>query len=265
MELATKLSVQGVQPKLSLKLNPEKELFEIVESGGTYILKPPHQIYAELPQNEDLTMKMASAIGLNVPLHGMIYNIDGSLSYWIKRFDRFRGKKLAVEDFSQLLGDSRDTKYESSMEKVIGVLEKYCTFPAIEKLKLFRLVFFNFLVGNEDMHLKNFSLIHQKDRIELSPCYDLLNSTIVLKKAKEEIALPIRGKKSNLNDSDIIEYFGQERLGLPLILIKKEMLIFEKIIGKWNELIEKSFLSYDSQKKYKDLIVERWKLFEKRK
>ncbi|MGZ3732672.1 MAG: HipA domain-containing protein, partial [Parachlamydiaceae bacterium] len=151
------------------------------------------------------------------------------------------------------------------MEKVIGVLEKYCTFPAIEKLKLFRLVFFNFLVGNEDMHLKNFSLIHQKDRIELSPCYDLLNSTIVLKKAKEEIALPIRGKKSNLNDSDIIEYFGQERLGLPLILIKKEMLIFEKIIGKWNELIEKSFLSYDSQKKYKDLIVERWKLFEKRK
>jgi serine/threonine-protein kinase HipA len=75
IELATKLSIQGVQPKLSIKLTPSKKVFEIVERGGTFILKPPHQIYDQLPQNEDLTMKMATMAGLEVPFHGMIYNI----------------------------------------------------------------------------------------------------------------------------------------------------------------------------------------------
>lgn len=258
MELASKLSIQGVQPKLSVRLLASKGLFEIVEKGGTFILKPPHQIYEELPQNEDLTMKMASKIGLNVPLHGMIYNIDGSLSYFIKRFDRLpHGGKLAVEDFSQLLGYSRDTKYESSMEKIIGVLDKFCSFPAVEKFKLFRLVIFNFLIGNEDMHLKNYSLLTLKGKVELSPCYDLLNSTIVLK-SKEEIALPIRGKKSNLNYSDLVEYFGHERLGLPPLAIKKEMIAFQAVLGQWNELLERSFLSTKMKMKYRDLITQRW-------
>lgn len=132
------------------------ECFEIVELGGTFILKPPHPIYDELPQNEDVTMRLAKSVGIEVPFHGMIYNIDDSLTYLIKRFDRLpRGHKVATEDFSQLMGHSRDTKYESSMEKLIPVIEKHCTFPLLEKMKLFRRTLFNFLVGNEDMHLKN--------------------------------------------------------------------------------------------------------------
>ena len=91
-------------------------------------------------------MKMAEAAGLEIPLHGLLYNIDGSLTYFIKRFDRLpRGHKIAVEDFSQLLGYSRETKYESSMEKLPPILEKHCTFPLIEKIKFFRLTLFNFL------------------------------------------------------------------------------------------------------------------------
>lgn len=253
-ELSTKLSIQGVQPKLSVKLAIKEQNFVVVERGGTYIIKPPHQIYAELPQNEDLTMKMASIVGLEVPLHGMIYNIDGTFSYFIKRFDRIsKGAKLAVEDFSQLLGYSRDTKYESNMEQVVSVLDKFCSFPYLEKLKLFRLVLFNFLVGNEDMHLKNYSLIRYADKTTLSPCYDLLNSSIVLK-AREEIALPIRGKKSNLKSSDLVEYFGQERLGLSLLVIKKELMNFQDAMNKWHELINRSFLSDDMKTKYKELL-----------
>ncbi len=81
---------------------------------------------------------------------------------------------------------------------VAKVIEKYCSFPMPEMRKLLRLVIFNFLVGNEDMHLKNFSLIRRTENlVELSPCYDLLNSSIVMK-TKEEIALPIRGKKAIL-------------------------------------------------------------------
>jgi serine/threonine-protein kinase HipA len=205
LQYATKLSIQGVQPKLSTKLNITKGLFEIVESGGTFIFKPPHHIYSELPQNEDVTMRLAKTVGLEVPLHGMIYNRDGSFTYFIKRFDRLpKGHKVAVEDFSQLMGFSRETKYDSSMEKLIPTIEKHCTFPTLEKIKLFRLTLFNLLVGNKDMHLKNFSLIRREKQVCLSPAYDLFNSSIVISSG-EEIALPLRGKKSRLTAQDLFD------------------------------------------------------------
>lgn len=255
---ASKLSIQGVQPKLSVILNVAKEKFEIVEKSGRYIIKPPHQSYNEIPQNEDLTMKLAEVVNIETPFHGMIYNIDGSLSYVIKRFDRLpRNQKLAVEDFSQLLGYSRDTKYESSMEKVASVIDKHCTFPVLEKLKLFRLVLFNFLIGNEDMHLKNFSLIRRENKVELSPAYDLLNTTIILH-GHEEIALPLRGKKSRLNRSDLLDYFAGERLGISISIINEEMLRFKKSLDPWKILINKSFLNEKLRFAYLELIQNRW-------
>ena len=257
VELASKISIQGVQPKLSVILNVKNEDFEIVEIGGKFILKPPHQLYEEVPQNEDLTMRLAQTVGIKVPIHGMIYNNDQSLSYFIKRFDRIGRHKVAVEDFSQLLEYTRETKYESSMEKIISVIEKQCTFPLLEKVKLFRLTLFNFLVGNEDMHLKNFSIIRQKDKIELSPAYDLLNTTILFS-AKEEIALPIRGKKSKISRSDLFEYFAIERLGLSTELIDKEFLNFEKCLPVWEHLVGISFLSEKMRERYWDLVKSRW-------
>lgn len=168
--------------------------------------------YKEVPQNEDLTMGLAKAVEIEIPFHGLIYNIDNSLSYIIKRFDRSRNQKIAVEDFSQLLGYSRDTKYEASMEKVILVIEKHCTFPVIEKLKLFRLVIFNFIIGNDDMHLKNFSLIRRENKVELTPAYDLLNTSIIMK-TEEEIALPIRGKKKQIKPKRSVGIFWNGETG----------------------------------------------------
>lgn len=256
-QMASKLSIQGVQPKLSVSLSVKEANFVIVSRSGKFIIKPPHQQYDEVPQNEDLTMRLAKIVDIEVPLHGMIYNIDGSLSYFIKRFDRTKGKKIAVEDFSQLLGYSRDTKYESSMEQVTSVLEKHCSFPLLEKTKLFRLVIFNFLVGNEDSHLKNFSLIESHHEVRLSPAYDLLNTTILLK-AKEEIALPIAGRKTKLTRENLIDYFGIERLKLPESIINSELLRFAKALPKWDKLISDSFLSSEMQDKYKQLIKKRW-------
>lgn len=132
LEMVEKLSIQGVQPKLILDLDIAKEQLIVVEKRGSFILKPPHANYRELPENEDLTMKLAAVVGISVPPHGLIYNIDGTLSYLIKRFDRPDKKtKLRVEDFSQLSGHSRDTKYDSSMEKVVGIIQQYCTFPLV--------------------------------------------------------------------------------------------------------------------------------------
>ena len=166
---APKMSIQGVQPKLSAVLNTRKSGFVVVDTGGRYILKPQNPQYRHLPENEDLSMRLAEAAGVPVPLHGLVYSKDGSLTYFIRRFDRVGRKKIAVEDFSQLLGLSRDTKYDASMEKVAQVIDRYCTFPAVEKIKLFRLTLVNFLIGNEDMHLKNFSLMTRDGKVELTP------------------------------------------------------------------------------------------------
>lgn len=256
---AAKLSIQGVQPKLSALLNVAEEKFEIVENRGNYIFKPQNPLYEQLPQNEDVTMKCAAIVDIEVPVHGMIYNSDHTLTYFIKRFDRVgKSQKVATEDFAQLLESSRDTKYDASMEKVASVIETFCTFPAIEKIKLFRLTLFNFLVGNEDMHLKNFSLIRTDDLVKISPAYDLLNSTIVVSE-KEELALPLRGKKSNLKKADFFDYFGVERLGLHPDILRKEFQSFDAALPLWEEMLAKSFLSDELRDKFLSLLRSRWK------
>jgi serine/threonine-protein kinase HipA len=258
MYRATRMSIQGVQPKLSAILNLSEGRFEIVDKNGRFILKPQHHIFPELPQNEDLTMRLAENFGIEVPLHGMIYSKDNSLTYFIKRFDR-RGQKdkVAMEDFAQLAGLSRDTKYNYSMEKLVILVDKYCTFPAIEKAKLFKRVLFNYLVGNEDMHLKNYSVIIDKGMVELSPAYDLLNSSIVLKGDLEEIALSVNGKKNNLNRELLINYFGRERCGLTGKIIDKTLEAIHTAIPLWFGLIEISFLSAEMKEKYRILLEKR--------
>ena len=258
MQRASKMSIQGVQPKLSAILNIKDGLFEIVDKEGKYILKPQHHIFSELPQNEDLTMRLAASIGIEVPLHGLIYSKDNSLTYFIKRFDRKGQKdKIAVEDFAQLSGLSRDTKYNYSMEKLVKLIDDYCTFPSIEKAKLFNLVLFNFLVGNEDMHLKNYSIIISNGKVELSPAYDLLNSTIVLKGDTEEIALSLKGKKSNLNRDILVNYFGRERCNLTDKIIERILEKIQKEIPAWFNLIDISFLSGEMKDKFKNLLQKR--------
>lgn len=255
---ADKISVQGVQPKLSAKLNVKLECFEIVDRYGEFILKPQHNFYPELPENESLTMKLAETIGIEVPLNGMIYSIDGKLTYFIKRFDRLgKNKKLAVEDFAQLAGKSRETKYDYSMERVVNILDTFCTFPAIEKVKLFRLTVFNFLIGNEDMHLKNFSLITRNNKIELSPAYDLLNTSIVLAGEPEEIALTLGGKKKNLTAELLIDYFGKERLKLNNRIIAQIIDKIKSELDNWYKLINFSFLSPSMKEKYLNLLKSR--------
>lgn len=253
-----KMSIQGVQPKLSARLNVKDGIFELCNKGGQYILKPQSVDYPELPENEDLTMRLAKTYGLEVPLHFMIYGKDGSLTYVIKRFDR-KGKnqKLSVEDFAQLSGATRDTKYRSSMEQVAKIIEKYCTFPQIEKEKLFRLTLFSFITGNEDMHLKNFSLIYEGGKVQLSPVYDLLNTTIAIPNPIEELALPLRAKKNKITKSDFIDYFGTERLGLNEIIIDKAVSRLQSVSAEWESIIRTSFLSKNIQDKYIQLLSER--------
>ncbi|MFV0346532.1 MAG: HipA domain-containing protein [Bacteroidales bacterium] len=255
---ASKMSIQGVQPKLVANLIVNMSKFEIVDKYGRYILKPQHSTFSQLPENEDLTMHLAKLAGIEVPTHGLIRGKDNKLTYFIQRFDRIgNNKKVAVEDFSQVAGLSRDTKYNYSMEKLVALIDEVCTFPSLEKARLFRRVVFNFLVGNEDMHLKNYSIINKKGKIELSPAYDFLNSTIVLSGEVEEIALTLKGKKSDIKRDDIIDYFGQERCGLTPKTVDSILNDIDVAIPEWYDFIDNSFLSEDMKEKYEKLLKDR--------
>jgi serine/threonine-protein kinase HipA len=212
-----------------------------------------------MPENEDLTMRLAKSIDLDVPLHGMIWAKDHTLTYFIKRFDRKGQKnKIPVEDFAQLAGLSRDTKYNYSMERLVKLINTHCTFPAIEKVKLFKLVLFSFVTGNEDMHLKNFSIINRDGIIELSPCYDLLNTTIELENASEELALTLKGRKNNLSKAMLINYFGGERCELNDKVITKTVQNIFDVKPVWIQEINNSFLSNEMKEKYLDVLESRF-------
>ena len=258
-----KMSIAGVQPKVSAWLNATAGRFELTDRSGRWILKPPITDWPEIPENEDLTMRLAAVAGIDTPDHGLIRMKDGSLCYAVRRFDRLtRDRKLHVEDFAQLLGLDRETKYDTSMEKVVTVVDQFCSFPVVEKEKLFRRVLAAFLVGNEDMHVKNFSLIRDaRGIVRLSPAYDFVNTTIVLPRPKEQLALPLRGKKANFRQEDFVEYYGTERLGLTEAAVEHALASVGGALDSWVRLVQVSFLSDGLKSRYLDLVEERLRVF----
>ena len=253
-----KMSIQGVQPKLSAVLKLKDSSFALVDRGGRFILKPNPLAYEEVPANEALTMRMAAEAGIEVPAHGLLRAKDASWVYFVKRYDRVgRTGKVHVEDFAQLSGATRETKYDSSLEQVAQLVEQFCTFPAIEKPKLAKRLLFCFLTGNEDMHLKNFSVCMQDGVVSLTPAYDLLNSTLVLENAKEESALPLRGKKRKLNKELWLNYFCKERLQLTEGQIDSVVKDLKEALPVWDRLIGQSFLSEERQLGYRTILYER--------
>jgi len=260
---ADKMSVQGVQPKLSAVLKIKEGRFEIVDQDGRWLLKPNPLPYEEVPANEAVTMSMAAAAGIHVPTHGLVPAIDQSRVYFVRRFDRIgRSQKLHLEDFAQLSGATRDTKYESSLERVATLIETHCTFPAIEKPKLAKRLLFCFLTGNEDMHLKNFSLQVDEGTVSLSPAYDFLNTTLVLEDALEESALSLMRKKRKLTRKLWIDYFCRERLGLPETLVKKTLSEITSAVPTWRRMLDSCFLTPPRQEAYQDLVTRRLEILD---
>jgi len=255
---ANKMSVQGVQPKLSAQLKIKEGRFHIVDQDGRYLLKPNPPPFEEVPANEAVTMSMATAVGIDVPVHGLVQAVDGNWVYFVKRFDRIgRNGKLHVEDFTQLLGSNRNQKYNSTLERVANAIDQYCSFPALEKPKLARRLIFCFLTGNEDMHLKNFSLIKADGVVKLSPAYDLLNTTLVLQKAMEESALPLAGKKKKLSRTLWLDYFARDRLKMSPRSIDIMMQDFANAIPKWHEMLHRCHLSDKAKTTYLSLLTTR--------
>jgi serine/threonine-protein kinase HipA len=255
---ADKMSIPGVQPKLSAILSPGRGRFEIVDRYGKFILKPNPPQFEEVPANEALTMRMARAVGIEVPAHGLLASIDGGWIYFVKRFDREgRSGRIHLEDFAQLSGATRETKYDSSLEQVVTLVERFCSFPALEKPKLAKRLLFCYLTGNEDMHLKNFSLIVHDSVVQLSPAYDLLNTTLVLENAREESALPMKGKKKDLSRKLWTDYLLRERMGLREGQVTKLLGELAAALPKWRAMVEACYLSDARKQQYLDILQDR--------
>jgi len=197
--IQTQAAVTGVQPKLSLHLATAEQpnlakRFTIVGMWGEYILKPSSPHYPALPEVEDLTMHLASIAKIKVVPHSLIRLSSGNLAYITKRIDRKGKVKFHMEDMCQLTERLTEDKYQGSHEQVAKAILKYSANPGLDVVNFFELVLFSFLTGNADMHLKNFSLIHQPTIGSVfSPAYDLVATALVNPTDDEDLALTLNG------------------------------------------------------------------------
>lgn len=255
------VAVPGVQAKLSMSLvkktkeNSGTRLTVAGALGGHYIFKPPTDRFPEMPENEHLTMRIAESFGIQVVPSSLVRLLSGELSYITKRIDRTQtGSKIHMIDMFQIT-EAFD-KYRSSMEKVGKALGSYSTNTLLDKIFYFDLAIFSFLTGNNDMHLKNFSMIEGPSGWVLSPAYDLLNVAIIFPEDSEELALTLVGKKKKLKR----EHF--EQLGNGLGLTPKQIKgSFNRMIKNKSiaiDWIDRSFLSENMKIAYKDLLAQKY-------
>lgn len=251
-------SLTGVQPKLSLNLNKHEgsSRLTIVGLWGDFIFKPQTDDYPQLPEIEDLTMHMAEVARISVVPHTLLRLADGSIGYITRRIDRTSdGEKIDMEDMCQLTLHPTEYKYRSSYEQIAKVIAAYSNTPKLCLANYMQLLLFCYITGNNDMHLKNFSLYAPKGDYLLSPAYDLLNVAIVNPKDTEELALTLNGKKSRLVRSDFLKF--AERMDITEKSLNQMVTSFQKVMPKWEQLIKDSFLSEDMKERYLSFINER--------
>lgn len=250
-------TVTGVQAKLSLDIARghagEPQCFTIVGLWGRFILKPQTDRFANLPENEDLTMHMAEAVGIKTAPHSLICFADGELCYITRRVDRTKkGDKIAMEDMCQLSERLTEDKYKGSYERIAKLIKQYSAAPLLDVVNFWEVVVFSWLTGNADMHLKNFSLYCPAGNYMLTPAYDLLSTSIVMPEDDEELALTLNGKKKKITRIDFEKAMRDSGMDEKAIenLFKK----FAKTLPKWYALIEASFLPKEMMMAYREKL-----------
>lgn len=254
-------AITGVQPKLSLGLHKEhKSLrFTVVDEKSDFIIKPQSDLYLALPENEDLCMHLADCFGIQTAKHGLFRLPNGKLAYIVKRFDRSEHGKIACEDLCQLSESPTEFKYRGSCEKTGKIIRKFSTQPGIDALNFFEVVLFSFVTGNADMHLKNFSMFDFKEDFILSPAYDLVSTSLVIKNEIEQTSLTINGKKNKLTKKDF-ELFGSSIELNPKQVENTFLRLYSKQT-EFFEIIQESFIPENQKAELIELIQVRISVF----
>ncbi len=256
--IKSQTTLTGVQAKLSLHLDRHEgsRRLTIVGLWGDYIFKPQTQTYKNLPENEDLTMHLAEIAKIKVVPHTLIRLQDGTMGYLTKRIDRTSdGGKIPMEDMCQLTERQTEYKYRSSYEQIAKVITKYSYVPLLDLTDFYEQVFFSWLVGNNDMHLKNFSLYNPKGNWLLTPAYDLLNVSMANPDDTEELALTLNGRKKHIKKEDFMNAMALS--GIAPKVFENMLEKYRKLLPRFNEMIDLSFLDDESKDVYKQGIASR--------
>ena len=261
----SQVTITGVQPKLSVDLKKEKggeKRFTIVGLWGGYILKPQTEQYANIPENEDLTMHLARLAKINTVPHSLIRFKDGSLAYITKRIDRDKkGNKIQMEDMCQLTEKLTEQKYKGSHEQIAKKIVEFSAYPVLDLINYVEVLLFCYLTGNADMHLKNFSLYKKIKETTLTPAYDLLSTKLVIPEDTEELALTLNGKKRKLKRSDFDNLL--KTMKVEDKVIENTYNKFRKVLPLWYDFIDISFLPNQMKTDYKALIEHRSSILNK--
>jgi len=256
-------TIPGVQKKLSLHLS--KEVYPrltVVNYPTEYILKPQVKEFRALPEAEHIVMSMADKAKIRTVPHALVKSKD-SYAYITKRIDRVFSKDsnvklIAMEDFCQLDLRLTQDKYKGSCERCGNIIKKYSSRSGLDMSELFYRLVFSFIVGNSDMHLKNFSLIESESgsgEYHLSPAYDLLPVNVIMPEDKEEFALPINGKKRNIHRKDFLIFAAG--CGIAKLAAEKmiEQLIFMEPV--FIDMCCNSLMPQDMKEAFIELVDKR--------
>ena len=255
--IAQRVIVTGVQPKLSLGFtgSEEKNRLTIVGAlNGRYILKPPFELYPQMPEIEALSMLLAQCCGIATVPFLLIPMKSGELAYLTRRIDRAaKNKKHPMEDACQFTGRLTEHKYRGSYEQIAKGIITYAQNPLLEVVKFYQQVIVSFLIGNNHMHLKNFSLIAlNNNQYQLAPAYDMVSVKLLIPDDPEELALNLNGKKRKLKRKDFNEAMAKARI--PKKAIENLWNRIERGIQNWQEIIKNSFLKSESKLELLKLI-----------
>lgn len=266
--IAKGVTVPGVQKKLSLQLMSEghKPRLTLVNYPTGYILKPQVEQFTSLPEAEQLVMSMADVAGIATVPHALI-STDGAKSYITKRVDRIFSaasvQQLAMEDFCQLDMRLTQDKYRGSYERCAVIIKRYSSLAQLDLTELYMRLIFCFVTGNSDMHLKNFSLIETEpgsNTYKLSPAYDLLPVNVVMPEDKEQTALTLNGKKSNIRKKDFLLF--AERCGIESTPAQRMMQSVVSLQTKFISMCEDSYMPEGMKEALVALITERCKVLQ---
>lgn len=240
-------SLAGVQLKFSGVVNAAgRATIPAAGVGGSWIIKFPSAIFARVPENEFAMMELARAIGITVPEVRLIplqaiqgvpqgrRQQGGNQALAVKRFDRTAsGEKVHIEDFAQVFGVYPEKKYERA---------SYCNLAEVIWLEIgenglsefIRRLVFNTLIGNGDMHLKNWSLIYPDGRTaQLSPGYDFVSTIAYLPDEKLALKLAHSKQMTGLSLDELSWFAAKARLPERLVLETAKETV-RRFLEVWN-------------------------------
>jgi len=257
--ISARVSVPGVQAKLSLHLERSAagaDRLTLVGLDGDYILKLPTSAYPELPESEHFAMSLARRCGIATAAFGLVRLASGERAYLTRRMDREKGFR-AMEDFCQLTERPTEKKYFGSYEQIGKLIRQHAAFGGVDALRFFEEVVFCYLTGNNDMHLKNFSLLRKPDGAwNLSPAYDLVPVQILLPSDAEELALNLNGKKCRLKADDFARFAESLRLN-ETQYARAISRLTRALNESLEEVLAASFLSEGFKTSFRELLAAR--------